>query len=81
MLVNQCPRRRFWRGFFIGLVEEMCGAISFQRCHPSHCLTAGHSYGTRSLSWASSGDGVLYPAGSLCTNGGFLQTTDNEEGK
>ena len=74
-------RKALLAGFFIGLVEEMCGAISFQRCHPSYCLTAGHSSGTRSLSWASSGDGVLFPAGSPCTDGGFLQTTSNEEGK
>ena len=58
--------------FFIGLVEEMCGAISFWRHHSSDCLITSHSSSPWSFPWTPPSNGVLYSAGPSCVDGGFL---------
>ena len=65
-------RKALLASFFIGLAEEMRGAIFLWRRHSSDCLITSHSSSPRSFPWTSPGDGVLYSAGPLCIDGGFL---------
>jgi len=70
-LAERCLGKHFWP-FFIGLVEEVCGALSLQRRHPFDYLITGYLSGSRSFPWTSPDNGVLYSAGPSCIDEGFL---------
>ena len=56
----------------VGLIEEVCRAVSFQRYYLSDGTASGRLLSAWSLFGATPGHGVLHIARSLCTDRSLL---------
>jgi len=79
-LINRYSEKDFWP-VSIGLVEEVCSPVSFQRHHFTDGTASDHSLGARSLSQATFGYGMLHTARYSCTKEAFCRPPATKRGK